>query len=315
MTSSLVVQIALYLAIVFGLFEFLRPRFFATRVSGIVDRYNRLDGFFKVGIWGTIAVFSFVLLVSGFEHCDEVGECKNKLLVLLESPPNELGDALAGVAGTLAFLWIIVTVLLQSRELASQREELRLTREEMEGQKKATQEMAGAMKVQAEIFLEEQQQRREERTASVLDALLDKFRDASIALAGRNEFYRWLIDADLRLVTTQNGQEASRSKYCEMDDPDEYLRAVRNSVRLARSNMQAFDDGLVDFDDVLFQASRSEMPELDVTQLVDLLNEVERISIDLSPDQRIRVEILEIAEILELLCEATEQPSKFYYVE
>ncbi|MEM7727688.1 MAG: hypothetical protein AAF311_00265, partial [Pseudomonadota bacterium] len=48
-----------------------------------------------------------------------------------------MGDALAGIAGTLAFLWIIVTVLLQSQELSAQRDELveqrnelRLSREE-----------------------------------------------------------------------------------------------------------------------------------------------------------------------------------------
>ncbi|SMP02749.1 putative phage abortive infection protein [Shimia sagamensis] len=60
----------------------------------------------------------------------------------LTAPPNEIGDTLAGVAGALAFLWIIVTVMLQSKELAAQREELRLTRIEMSEQKEATQELA-----------------------------------------------------------------------------------------------------------------------------------------------------------------------------
>lgn len=45
---------------------------------------------------------------------------------------NELGDFLAGAFAPVAFLWLIVAVYIQSRELAAQRAELSLTREEME---------------------------------------------------------------------------------------------------------------------------------------------------------------------------------------
>ena len=64
---------------------------------------------------------------------------------LITSPPNEIGDTFAGVAGVLAFLWIIVTVWLQSQELAAQREELKLTRGEIKDQRQATQDMAFAV--------------------------------------------------------------------------------------------------------------------------------------------------------------------------
>nr|WP_256471805.1 putative phage abortive infection protein [Oceanicola sp. 502str15] len=50
--------------------------------------------------------------------------------MFLKSSSNEIGDTLAGIAGTLAFLWIIVTVWLQSQELAAQREVLSATEEE-----------------------------------------------------------------------------------------------------------------------------------------------------------------------------------------
>lgn len=40
-------------------------------------------------------------------------------------PMNEIGDSLAGFAGVLAFLWIIVTVLLQNRDLKLQYEEIK----------------------------------------------------------------------------------------------------------------------------------------------------------------------------------------------
>lgn len=50
--------------------------------------------------------------------------CMTNYDKFIESTPNEKGDTLAGLAGSLAFLWIIVTVLLQGKELSLQREEL-----------------------------------------------------------------------------------------------------------------------------------------------------------------------------------------------
>jgi hypothetical protein len=46
-------------------------------------------------------------------------------------PANEIGDFLAGAFAPLAFLWLVATVLVQGQELAAQREELELTRNEM----------------------------------------------------------------------------------------------------------------------------------------------------------------------------------------
>lgn len=77
------------------------------------------------------------------------------------APANEVGDTLAGIAGSLAFLWLIVTVTLQGKELSAQRYELRLTREEIRDQRKATQDMAVSMAAQAGIFEDEKRQRRE----------------------------------------------------------------------------------------------------------------------------------------------------------
>ncbi|SHE97760.1 hypothetical protein SAMN05444273_103327 [Litoreibacter ascidiaceicola] len=71
--------------------------------------------------------------------CRTVNEetiCQTNYEAFLKSPPNEKGDTLAGLAGSLAFLWIIVTVLMQGRELSYQREELERMRETQEEQTK-----------------------------------------------------------------------------------------------------------------------------------------------------------------------------------
>jgi len=55
-------------------------------------------------------------------------------------PLNAKGDALAGFFGSLAFVAALVAIILQSNELAAQREELRLTRKEF-GRMAKAQEM------------------------------------------------------------------------------------------------------------------------------------------------------------------------------
>ena len=82
--------------------------------------------------------------------------CEMRVLALMDAPANEIGDTLAGLAGGLAFLWLVVTVLLQGKELSAQRQELNLTRMEMCEQRKATQEMAMALTTQSGVLLDEQ---------------------------------------------------------------------------------------------------------------------------------------------------------------
>jgi hypothetical protein len=74
---------------------------------------------------------------------------------LLSLSLNEIGDSFAGFAGCLAFLWLIVTVLLQNTEL-------RLQRKEVSGLKGATEDQALSLKaslqVQTLVFIRDRQQ-------------------------------------------------------------------------------------------------------------------------------------------------------------
>lgn len=101
---------------------------FAYQVRLVRVGFKRNNPLF-VGVGGTkllLVAIGVLLLLP--EWTTEAG-LSWRITSLLFSPSNEIGDALAGVAGALAFLWIIVTVMMQSKELAAQREELRLTRE------------------------------------------------------------------------------------------------------------------------------------------------------------------------------------------
>lgn len=130
----------------------------------------------KPVIWGWVLTGGVLLFggVLGFiPTCDSAGDCQSKFAAFWSAPPNEIGDTLAGFAGALAFVWIIVTVMLQSKELKAQREELRLTRSEMEQQREATQDMARSMALQADIFEQEKLDRQMLRADEDLNGLLE----------------------------------------------------------------------------------------------------------------------------------------------
>jgi len=130
-------------------------------------------------MWACITTLSFAVLIVWFglaPTCNgelfPKGNCPPKWRHLYVAPPNEVGDTLAGLAGVLAFIWLIATVLLQSVELGEQRRVLALQKEEMEEQRKATQDMARAMAAQAKIFEDEALQRDETRARELLDELV-----------------------------------------------------------------------------------------------------------------------------------------------
>lgn len=115
-----------------------------------------------------LAIFFLAILP---QHTSD-GGWQIRVWAFVLSPPNEIGDTFAGLAGVLAFLWIIVTVWLQSQALNEQRDELELTRKEFEAQRIATQAMADAMISQGKIFEEEQKQRTQGEAREYLDELL-----------------------------------------------------------------------------------------------------------------------------------------------
>lgn len=130
----------------------------------------------RVGVVLTALVFLGFAAMAAQETCklfdSGAFECREKIEWLLDSPPNEIGDTIAGFAGALAFVWIVITVWLQSQELSDQRKEIR-------EQRIATQEMAKTQAEQlkvlhghAEILKEEQQDRIQMRVSRLLDNLV-----------------------------------------------------------------------------------------------------------------------------------------------
>jgi len=89
-------------------------------------------------LWGALVTILFVVLIYSYGsqstciNIDKKSEnCTSNFKIFWNSPPHSFGDTLAGIAGALALLWIIVTVALQRQQLNAQRQELEFTRKEI----------------------------------------------------------------------------------------------------------------------------------------------------------------------------------------
>ncbi len=140
-------------------------------------------GFWRLSnpiMWACAATLGFAALIVWFglaSTCNNElfpnGDCPPKWQHLYAAPPNEVGDTLAGLAGVLAFIWLIATVLLQSIELREQRRVLTLQKEEMREQRKAAQDMAEALALQTDLLLEAGKARKSQDAKKEFDQLIE----------------------------------------------------------------------------------------------------------------------------------------------
>lgn len=131
----------------------------------------------RVGAAITFLVALGFIAMSLRQSCSKLpsgySDCQSNWVRFLNAAPNEIGDTLAGFAGVLAFVWIIVTVSLQSLELREQRKELELTRDELKLARQAQEKQLEVMQKQAEIFEDERRFRKENEAKEVFAAHLE----------------------------------------------------------------------------------------------------------------------------------------------
>ncbi|MGH1576624.1 hypothetical protein [Planktotalea sp.] len=173
----------------------------------------------KFGVWGTFSVaVVFAFLMFG-PVPNWLGVGPNKWGYLWNAPPNEVGDTLAGIAGTLAFLWIIVTVMLQSKELSEQRKELKLTRKEFERMAVAQEAQKKVADEQVAIFQLENRKKAEMEADALVFQLLREvsqlIQETEISIHSRQRYEGHVPSATLYF--------ASRK---ELTSDDNYLRSV-----------------------------------------------------------------------------------------
>lgn len=128
------------------------------------------EGPFIVGLMLTLlvcAAFGFSLF--GLPAVSASASFDNKWQHLVTATANEVGDTLAGFAGSLAFVWLVVTVWLQATELREQRKEFERMADAQNAQ-------VDLLIKQGEIFELEQKEREENRAHRLLIELMVSLR-------------------------------------------------------------------------------------------------------------------------------------------
>lgn len=237
--------------------------------------------------WGgvaTLGVVVFAVWLGTGEICDKDGFCQTRFADFLASPANEVGDTLAGFAGALAFVWIIVTVWLQALELKAQREELHLTRNEIAAQSQATQDMARSMTAQAAIFEQEQAFRTSEIAGKELAALI--VRGVEVIQQFENRELRW--ESQIKVSGEDSTSYASLDRYGNPEPANEFLKKFcLETIRVAEVIFCDFD---------LASVSRGNELRDPHFQLLQVFQRIEEIKPSLSAADILKIEGMRIEE-------------------
>jgi len=254
------------------------------------------------GILTTVVIVGFGFWLGSLESCNDTGACQSKFAAFLVAGPNEVGDTLAGFAGALAFVWIIVTAWLQSQELAEQRKELRLTRLEMGEQRKASQDMARAMNIQADIFLDEQRQRDELRAEMLLN---EKLRSLVVAISESGtqglvwHYSNDIIDDEFG----SHGEITSRS----IGNPSDENKTIDEAMLALHRRLSGMYDDLWDLLHMSVGASLPKRTEL-ISEIVKKAENIIAMKDDLSFPQQERLSRMRLGEIVSYIKGLDETP-------
>lgn len=103
-----------------------------------MDKKSDSDGKWPTALWvgvGLSVVWLAILIVYAtsptVEASNGTAESISRWRAFWQSPPNNFGDALAGIFAPLAFLWLVVATFLQRSELEQNREALFLQAKEL----------------------------------------------------------------------------------------------------------------------------------------------------------------------------------------
>lgn len=166
-----------------------------------LDQTSRLP--FLVG-WSltAIVVVVFLALLWWGETCGPDGTCTRGVDRVLELSPNELGDMIAGLASSLALIWIIVTVMIQSSELQVQNKTFIEQRMETSRIRQAQEDQIDVIRKQIEILQDEAKDRQSERSFEYINELIE-------TIGGRVK--NWTRPPVELLVNEHDGQVKQRN--------------------------------------------------------------------------------------------------------
>lgn len=144
-------------------------------------KWLRIDNPIMWAVLATAIFGGLLVYLGSVPTCNKdlfpAGQCPAKWRHIVSAPINEVGDTLAGLAGVLAFIWLVATVLLQAHELREQRKELELTREEFSKMAAAQEKQVLAMEEQVAVYKLERRLTEQNEATNKFEQLLLEFQE------------------------------------------------------------------------------------------------------------------------------------------
>ncbi len=259
--------------------------------------------------WAVVLSIGFLLLLAVLGNVPTCnielfpnGACPPKWQHIVYARINEVGDTLAGLAGVLAFIWLVATVLLQAHELREQRKALLQQKDE-------TAAMAQAISKQTNFLKDESRERKEIAKRDEMEALLRSAIWLIQSSESQSNFVEWLISS----VQTQfgGGQLTSSNNYEFADTIDSWIIVLDGALDRRFSGRDAVFEGRVEFDQVMFEG------ELDFGRLpeaTELLQQALDLRPYLSTSQKIRLDGMGVQRVVDRLREILSTPEDWHYV-
>jgi hypothetical protein len=202
------------------------------------------------------------------------------------STPNEIGDMLAGFAGALAFIWIVVTVLLQAAELREQREQFEKMATAQEAQAKL-------LEKQGTIFEDE----KKIRDSIKIDELVEENMRFLAVQMNEHSGVRlsWRVDFNTKRWGLENLLEIRFAP--EVSDIDNYDKVIRFMSRKYGEAFEVFhpDNIIPDYAPEMRPAKPKGLSEMVLT-----LEGIVQLSEGCSEAERLRISNLGVYKILNL---------------
>ncbi|MCA9233567.1 MAG: hypothetical protein KDA57_23205, partial [Planctomycetales bacterium] len=132
--------------------------------------------------WGATVTAAWLIFVVGYVV---LGSEPRELV-----KPNQFGDFLGGSFAPIAFLWLVIAVLLQSNELALQRQELSLTRASLDSQTEQLRLTVEHMAKQTEILMGQADLSLRQSIESRLNGRIELLRKSLLACANAGLFFQ-----------------------------------------------------------------------------------------------------------------------------
>ncbi|ARS70118.1 hypothetical protein SMRU11_24000 [Sinorhizobium meliloti RU11/001] len=199
---------------------------------------------------------------------------------------SEWGDFFAGIFAPVAFLWLVVAVIIQSRELAAQRKELALTRTEVEANRKAMEAQVEESKRQAEFI--------GEQTKAITQGQHDSDLKTRLRLL-RN----WVIE---NCVTKNDGRPSLLTGSMPEDTQDFFVELVKRLLLAEYSHRVKLDDSKLN--------SLLAIDHQDLYYVCDRLIVISEMIDDVSPSMRTILKASNVSRVARMLLPVLPRPTE-----